>query len=316
MPRPIRHVDPETYYMLTNRCLLGMFLLTPDEECRRIIKGCLARAADQHDVDLVCFCFLANHFHLIARFPRCNMAEFMEQFQGQLASRLNKHRDRSGTVFPLRYDDQALLDDQVLEDKIGYVLNNPLKDRQVRAADRWPGVTSIDCHVDEENTFEGKWLNHETKRKYQRRKTGDKGREDAMETHRVELHLPEWLDGETRQERRQSLLEVVKADRHRLWAEATGNPNRAPRVVGPEEIEQLDWSDRPDEHPGDSMTQTRWLGVASKGAKMADYRDKRREITERYREAVSAWRAREVRPFPVGTYPPGWRHCVGSPLRS
>lgn len=317
MPRPVRHVDSQTYFMLTNRCLLGMYLLAPDPECRRIIKGCLARAADHHDVELVCFCFLANHFHLIARFPKLNMAEFMEQFQSQLASRINDHRgDRSGTVFPERYDDQALLDEQVLRDKIAYVLNNPVKDRQVKTAERWPGVTSIDCHKAAHNTFEGRWLDHQKRRKYERRKTDDKGRQDAMETHEVELHLPECLDGTTDREKRRSLLQLVERDRHRRWADATGDRRRPPRVAGPRAVERLHWADRPETKPGDWMTQNRWLGVASSPEKIQSYADKREEITERYRRALSAWRNQKTRPFPHGTYPPGHRHCVGSPLRS
>jgi REP element-mobilizing transposase RayT len=189
-----------------------MYLLTPDDECRRIVKGCLARAADQHDVQLVCFCFLANHFHLIARFPKLNIAEFMEQFQSQLASRINDHRGRTGTVFPTRYHAQALLDETVLLDKIGYVLNNPVNDRQVAAADDWPGVTSMACHQTDANTLEGRWLNHKTWRRYRRRQSDDKGRDEAMETHRLELHLPEALDGETADQRRQSLLAAVKRE--------------------------------------------------------------------------------------------------------
>lgn len=316
MPRSVRYLESDRYYMLTNRTVLGMYLFAPDDECRRIIKGCLARAADEHDVELVCFVFMANHFHLIARFPHLNMGEFMEQFQSQLASRINDHRDREGTVFPTRYDDQALLDQQVLLDKIKYVLNNPVKDRQVRCAEDWPGVTSIDCHKKEGNRFEGQWLNHKRWRRYKRRKTGDKGRADAMETHTLDLHLPDALDGETDEERRQNLLASIKADRHRIWADATGDHNRPPRVAGAKSIEEnLYWGDRPDEHPANRLTDRRWLGVASNPEKMSDYKDKRDEIDDRYRRALSAWRQGKAKPFPHGTYPPGWRHCEGSPLR-
>lgn len=118
MPRPIRHVAPHRYYVLTNRCVLGKFILRPDEGCRRIIKGCLARAADKYEVRLVCFVFMSNHFHIIARFPERNMSEFMAELQSQIASRFNKYRDRDRNVFPDRYDDQALLDDRVLNDRI------------------------------------------------------------------------------------------------------------------------------------------------------------------------------------------------------
>ena len=314
MPRPIRHVDNNHYYMLTNRCVLGKYLLCPDdEESKRIIRACLARAADKCHVELVCFVFMSNHFHLIARFPLMNMSAFMERFQGQLASRMNDHRGRSGTFFGDRYDDQALLDDQVIRDKISYVLNNPVKDGLVRSAERWPGVTSIDCHDNEENTFEGRWMNNKKRRKYKRRKTGDKGPEDALETHEVALHLPAALGGEDEEARRKNLLELVRKDRHRLWAEATGNRTTPPTVVGPEAIEEMDWRESADAPSSSPLGEKRHLGVANTPEKMADYHDKRREIAESYRWAMSKWREKEAVEFPHGTHPPGWRRCVGAP---
>lgn len=309
MARPVRLIESGRHYLLTNRCLLGMCLLRPDEETNRIIEGCLARAADKYDVDLVCYVFMSNHFHLIAKFPKMNMAEFMEEFQGQLASRINNHRDRSGPVFPYRYDDQALLDHQVIRDKICYVLNNPVKDGLVERPDQWPGVTSMDCHRDGDR-LEGQWLNHRTWHNLQRRKD-DYPRRAAMEEFEVELQLPEALERDDESERRQSLLELVESDRRRLWAKETGDEDTAPSVLGPEAIETTEWEQQFD--LPESVLASPRLGVASSPKLMSDYEDRRYEVNDDYGEAVSAWQRREVEEFPQGTYPPAWRHCVGSP---
>lgn len=311
MARPVRVVESDRYYLLTNRCLLGMFLLRPDDECNRILRGCLARAAEKYNVELVCYVFLSNHFHLIARFPDLNMAEFMEELQSQIASRINKHRGRKGTFFPQRYDDQAILDDETLLDKICYVVNNPVKDRLVPSAEEWPGVTSMDVH-ESDGVLEGQWLNGRRWYNLKRRK-GDHEREEAMDVHRVELHLPDALDGETREERRQALVELVTDDRHRIWASTTGDRNRAPRTPKRGELLSASWSERAEE-PFDPFKRRRLcMGYTMDGIR--DYREMRRQINRDYRDASRAWRRREVREFPHGTYPPGWRHCVGSPAR-
>lgn len=309
MARAIRYVSNGHYYFLTNRCLLGQFLMLPDDECRRIIKGCLARAAEAHDVELVCFVFLSNHFHLIARFPKLNMSEFMEQLQGQIAERLNKLRGRSGPVFPKRFDDQALLDEQVLRDKIAYLLNNPVQDRLVRSAEDWPGVTSMKLHYNDE-PLEGSWLNHTKWRKYRRRKNSDKGRDDAFEEHQVELHYPASLDGEIRDERRQSLIELVEDHRNDLHSTWSTAPHRGGSAVGAEAIlEDFDWWNRPEQPPDSSGR--RLLGVGIEPGRISEYRQKRREISEAYRRASNAWPDCKKEDFPYGTYPPSCRRCIG-----
>lgn len=323
MARSIRHVSPTHFYLLTNRCVLGTHLLRPDEEACRILKGCLARAADRHDVELVCFVFLSNHFHLIARFPNQNMGEFMGTFQGQVASRINDHRGRSGTVFPRRYDDEILLDGQALEDKIGYVLNNPLHHDLVPAADAWPGVNSFGLH-EEGEPLRGRWLNSREWTKLKRRKT-DHDREEAMETYTVELHLPETLGGGGALEavadggtdpadRRRRLLEIVRQDRRRRWAERTGAVDRPPPgMFAPDEIREMDWRRRPEESPS-SPFDGRRLGVASNVEAICEYEEFRRDLSERYRTLSEAWReGDDIEPeeFPAGTYPPTCQHCVG-----
>jgi len=310
MPRPVRYVRNTHYYFLTNRCLLGQFVMLPDDECTRIIKGCLTRAAQAHNVELVCFVFLSNHFHIVARFPDRNMGEFMCQLQGQIADRLNDHRVRSAPVFPERYDDQALLDDQTLRDKISYVLNNPVQDRLVGSAEDWPGVTSMRHHYEGDATVDGEWLDHAAWRN-DRRTQGEADRSDAMVEHTVDLHYPAALAGESPEERRQSLIELVEEERdrlHRLWGVASGG---GPSVLGADAIlEEFHWSDRPDEPPD---SERRYLGVASSADRMRDYHRKRRRISRDYRRASSRWPDCIWEDFPEGTYPPGSTHCVGSP---
>lgn len=309
MARPIRYVCNGDYYFITNRCLLGQYLMRPDEECRRIIKGCLARAADQLDVDLVCFAFLSNHFHLVARFPRLNMSEFMERLQGQIAERLNKHRIRKGTVFPERFDDQALLDDKTLRDKIEYVLNNPVRADLVRRAEDWKGVSSMGLHLSGD-PLEGKWLDY-TKWRNLRRRKADHDRSEAMREHTVELHLPAALDDKDGVGRLERLRKLVRQKRRAYHSGCSGSgPDECPDVLGFEAAAEQDWRKRagaPETDPGSR----RMLGVASDAERTAEYHDNRRETSRNYRHASKKAPGVDRDAFPDGTYPPGSKHCVG-----
>ncbi len=308
MSRAIRYVHTGDYYFLTNRCLLGQYLMRPDEECRRIIKGCLARAADQLEIELVCFVFLSNHFHIVARFPRANMAEFMERFQGQVAERINKHRVRKETVFPDSYDDQALLDDQSVRDKIEYTLNNPVRADLVETASDWKGVSSMNLHLDGE-PLEGEWLDYTHWRKLRRRKA-EYDREDAMVEHEVDLHLPDALDDQEGMSRVERLRELVARGRRHYHASCAGEgPDRSREVLGFEQAKTRDWRDRAGPPESDPSSRQR-LGIADDAERMADYHERRREISRTYRRASSRSPGVDRDAFPAGTYPPGCKHCV------
>ena len=303
MARPPRHCDPDKYYLLTNRTLRAKYFMRPDKAVREIILGCLAKWAARYDVEIVCFTFLSNHFHIIARFPNRNMSKFMEQFQGQIAERINGFRGRDGTFWHDRYDDTVILDGQMLKEKIAYVVNNAVGHRLVTHAENWPGICSFDWHKSGE-PVEGKWLN-KTEQSRLERKGKSNARERAKELYTFDLHLPEELGGADKADRRHSLLELVEQDRKRLEKERKTDREG---VAGARAITHLDWQSRPEE-PEEAPSV---LCVTADPDKRKRYRDKRRRITDDYRAAVRKWRKKEVAEFPVGTIPPGWRRCVSS----
>ena len=237
MPHNKRHVDPDRYYFLTNRTQEGTFLFRPDAECNRIIAGVLARCVEQHDVELVCFVFMSNHFHLIARFPDSNMSAFMRDLQSQIADRVNTIRgDRSGTVFPKPFDDQVLIGADVLLDKISYVLNNPVKDGLVCCPRDWPGVTSYGCHSDEKN-FVGKWFDANKWHNLKRRKSVH-SKEEALREYRVQLHVPTSLPGDTPTARVKKILTRIEEDRVKFRRNRSVKRRQTP---GPEAVKRTSW---------------------------------------------------------------------------
>jgi len=301
MGRPLRVVHSGRYHFITNRCLAGQYLLRPDDESRRIILGVLAKAVEDHNVEVVCFVFMSNHFHLICGFPDANMAEFMGQLTSQLSRRLNKLRGRTGPMFPRRYHDQVLMDEVALLTQIKYVVNNPVKDALVEKAEDWPGVTSIDARLSD-GTVTGEWRNGVLYNRLKQKHGDDFDPEDAWETYSFELETPEGLEGGDEEARCEALLAAITEHRHDCWASETGDPEDPPAVVGAEAVKDQRWTRRAG--PPKSSSNTR-LCLADDRQVIDDYYDEHQRRTESYRAAADRRKRGEWAEFPYGTYPPG-----------
>jgi len=304
MPHHRRLEEPDRYWLVSNRTHHGTFLLRPDRTCGQIIRGCLARECERKDVQLVAYAFLSNHFHLVARFPKANRAAFMRDFQGELAGRLNRYRDHAETIFPRPYHRQALLDVQTLLDNIAYTAANPTRHGLVADPTHWPGVGSYDCHQDD-TPLVGHWLDHNRWHNLKRRQDPPP-RQEAMVEYTHRLHVPEKLPGDSRKERRETMLAHIEQTRKRFAREAglDGRHRRPPRS----EFTQVDWRQR--SAIEESWCDTHRVCAGRTAEAVADYLEKRREVDEAYDRAADAWKAGGEATFPVGTYPPGQARCV------
>ncbi len=310
MGRRRRHQDPDTFYLITNRTLGGMFLLLPDDEAIDIMVNCLAKFVEKHDVQLVAAIFLSNHFHLIARFLEANMHEFMRDLQREIARRINKLRDgRSRPVFPRRFDAKALIDGRALAKAISYVVNNPVRHQLVSHYDIWPGLVVGPDVLDGEREITGRWLDSELWYNLKRRQA-DHDRSEATEEIPLKTHLPEELPGDDWEERLCLLRARINQDRQYFLMQR----RRGTRFPGPQKVLASNWSDtRPDP---DSDSESTKFGLrrrrcsATSVRDFADYQLKLRKLETRYEDAAHRWRSGESAKFPTGMIPPGQTECV------
>jgi REP element-mobilizing transposase RayT len=87
---------------VTCRTIQGRFLLRPSQQLNDIILGVLGRAQERHPLEIVCFSFLASHFHLLLRVPDAQLlSQFMGYFSGNLAREVARLMDGQGLVQPL-----------------------------------------------------------------------------------------------------------------------------------------------------------------------------------------------------------------------
>ena len=292
----IRIFKSEDIFFVTNRCIEAMYLIRPDddEETQRICLACLAWAAKKHEIEVFAYIFMSNHFHLLVRALKQNLSAFMRDFQRELAARLNRHRNRSGTVFPRPYDAPKIIDDATFQEKLKYIVNNACLSDLVRHPEDWPGVSSWKSHTTGEAQV-GRLIDYKELRRL-RRKDPSTPREEAMRHDKLELAKPpQWADKSD--EEVQALVTALIEERAR----------KRKGVVGPTKIKRRSFRFIP-ESPKCSP-RVKCLGADEEKKKV--YLEDRRATVDAYKRAMGKWQNGKTRArFPAGTMPPGRCRCA------
>lgn len=77
-------------------------------------------------LDLVCFCLMPNHFHLLVyQYQQRAMSDFMRSLLTSYSMYFNKKYKRSGPLFESRYKASLISDDSYLEHITRYIHLNP-----------------------------------------------------------------------------------------------------------------------------------------------------------------------------------------------
>lgn len=136
-----RHYLPGATYLVTRRCVMRKFLLTPSAMTTQIIEYCLAVAAERTGVLVHAAVGMGNHLHDVVTDPEGRMGEFLWWFHQHVAAAVNVTLDRDGMLFDGREPNVvALGDDGAIIDRIIYCAVNPVEAGLVSHGEMWPGV--------------------------------------------------------------------------------------------------------------------------------------------------------------------------------
>ena len=136
--------QPSTTYFVTDRCFQGRFLLRPSPTANAIIAGVLAHALERFKVELYGHCFMSNHYHLLlAAESASDLAAFMQYFKGNLARKLGRYHNWSGTFWESRYSARPVLDEGAAMERMKYIFRNSIKENLVSRVRYYPG---LHCH--------------------------------------------------------------------------------------------------------------------------------------------------------------------------
>jgi REP element-mobilizing transposase RayT len=138
-----RQIVPGQRYLITRRCTQRQFWLRASRLTNRIIKYCLAVAAEHTGVQLHPACFMSNHWYGVVTDPEARPPEFLERFHRSVAKAQNASLGRWENLWSSDKTSTVLLvsDADVLE-KMAYTIANPTVAGLVRSPHEWPGVIS------------------------------------------------------------------------------------------------------------------------------------------------------------------------------
>jgi hypothetical protein len=249
MSRLIRIQKKGLIYYVSNMCIQQAYLFIPREEVNAIILGCLARAAELHQVNIYAFNFLLNRFDMLLDAPELNLPRFMQSLQGQIATALNGLYDREGKFFEGRYFKADVLDDKALIERFNFITNGPVQFGLVDHIDDWEGVSSWN-YLKSGEDVEGKRLNRTELRRL-KRKSENKRKKYAMpenagvEEFKFKLaKLPQFKElGDEEYCRR--MREIAGATCASLRLERA---KKRKKYMGMKKILELDWTDGPEKY--------------------------------------------------------------------
>ena len=301
-----------TIYFVTNRCHQERLFMHPDPDVKQTIGAWLGRALDKYGdgIEVFAFVFLSNHFHMLVRDTKGQLAEFMWYFQLNIAKSLNELRNnRRGAFFSRKYDAAPVLTDEDFLDKYAYTVTNAVKSKLLEKADDGPFFNSLAAARTEE-PFRFTWF-HRTG--YHNAGRGKKKRERSKFERAYEIPItpPPMWQSLSKAKRLKLLSDLVKSYEGRFARE---RKTEGRLVLGVEGISMQRWWTRP-KNPANGPKAKVFCRVKEL---KDEYLSSLRTITGHYKERLHGFRKASARgrrgllEWPSGCYPPSCMRPVGA----
>jgi REP element-mobilizing transposase RayT len=102
VPRKLRVEYPGAIYHVMNRGDRRESIFKDNVDHRRFLET-LAEACGKTDWQMLAYCLMPNHFHLVVETPQANLVAGMKWFMGTYTSRFNRRHKLFGHLFSGRY---------------------------------------------------------------------------------------------------------------------------------------------------------------------------------------------------------------------
>lgn len=126
MPREARKKSESGYYHIVLRGIGKQILFEDDEDNERFLST-VQRYRRELGFELVAWCLMENHAHLLIRDGHDRLEQIMKKIAGSYAYYFNHKYDRVGHLYQDRFKSEAVEDDAYLLTVIRYIHNNPQK---------------------------------------------------------------------------------------------------------------------------------------------------------------------------------------------
>jgi REP element-mobilizing transposase RayT len=115
-----------------------------DEHDYEVFANMLRRVARRCSWELITFCLMPTHYHVLLEASRANLSLGMHHLNGSYAKYFNKRHRRSGALFQGRFHTRVVESERYLERVDAYIGGNPVRAGLCETPDEWPFSWSMD----------------------------------------------------------------------------------------------------------------------------------------------------------------------------
>jgi putative transposase len=136
MARPLRIEFPHAIYHVTSRGdRREPIYRSDDDRCMHL--DVIAQTMARFDAQLLAYCLMGNHFHLVLHTRQANLSRLMRHLNGVYTQSFNRHHGLSGHLFQGRFKAILVDRDAYLMALCRYVERNPVAVGLVAAPTDW-----------------------------------------------------------------------------------------------------------------------------------------------------------------------------------
>ena len=130
MPRPLRIEYENAYYHVMNRGRSRQKIFYGKDYYDAFL-ATLAEAHQRFGLQVLCYCLMSNHYHLLVKTPEANLGRAMRHINGVYTQRHNRLRKTDGSLFRGRYKAIVVEEDSYQLQLSRYIHRNPLEAKLV-----------------------------------------------------------------------------------------------------------------------------------------------------------------------------------------
>ena len=136
MPRPPRIDFENAFHHVMNRGAARQPIFFQDQD-RTLFLDCLAQACATTQIDILSYCLMDNHFHLLVRSRNANLSTFLKQLSGRYTRVINDRIGREGPLCRGRATSILIKDDAQLLQTMRYIHINPVAAGLCQSPECW-----------------------------------------------------------------------------------------------------------------------------------------------------------------------------------